>query len=238
MPGLGTIINIAAIIVGGLAGLLFGKRLPERVQETLNAACGVATMFLGIAGAMGKMLTIPGEDLASGGSLMVVLSLALGGFLGALLDLDGRMVRLGAWLKRKTGNENDSGFIGGFVTASLTVCIGAMAVVGAIQDGLYGDHSTLVTKAILDFVIILVMSASLGKGCLFSFIPVGVFQGTFTLLSRLLAPIMTAAASANLSLVGSILIFCVGLNLIFGPKIKTANLLPSLIFAVAWALVL
>ena len=143
------------------------------------------------------------------------------------------MERFGVWLRGRTGNDGDARFVSGFVSASLTVCVGAMAVVGAIQDGLYGDHATLVTKAILDFLIILIMAASQGKGCIFAAIPVGIFQGLITLLSRLVAPLMTPEASGNLGLVGSILIFCVGLNLIREKKIPVANLLPSLVFAFA-----
>ena len=229
MPGLGTIINVAAIVIGGILGLLCGNKLPERVQHTLMMGNGVAVMFLGIAGAMEKMLS------PDSGTMMIVLSIAIGGLLGGALDLDGRMERFGVWLREKTGSSGDKGFVDAFVTASLTVCIGAMAVVGAIQDGLYGDHATLVTKAILDFLIILIMAASQGKGCIFAAIPVGIFQGLITLLSRLVAPLMTPEASGNLSLVGSILIFCVGLNLIREKKIPVANLLPSLVFAVAWA---
>lgn len=237
MPGLGTIINMACIVAGGLLGLLFGSRIPQRVRETLISASGVSVLFLGIAGAMEKMLTANGAILTSGGTMLIVLSLALGGLLGSLLDLDGRMERLGVWLRRKTGNEGDGGFVGAFVSASLTVCIGAMAVVGSIRDGIYGDHSILITKGILDFIIVMVMTASLGKGCIFSALSVGVFQGVFTLLSGLIAPILTEAASNNLSMVGSILIFCIGVNLIWDQKIKTVNLLPALIFAVAGAFV-
>ena len=235
MPGLGTIINIAGIVLGGLMGLLCGNRLGQRVQETLMAACGICVMFLGIGGALEQMLSVADGTLVSGGTIMIIGSMALGGLAGSLMDLDGRMERFGVWLRAKTGNDGDSRFVDGFVTASLTVCIGAMAVVGAIQDGLYNNHSTLVTKAILDFLIIMVMAASQGKGCIFAAIPVGIFQGVITLLSRLIAPVMTASASNNLSLVGSILIFCVGVNLVWGQKVKVANLLPALVFAVAWA---
>lgn len=122
-----------------------------------------------------------------------------------------------------------------FVTTSLTVCIGAMAVVGFIKDGIYGDYGILAAKAILDLIIVFVMTVSMGKGCVFSAIPVGIFQGIVTLLARLLEPLMTEAALSNLSLVGSIMIFCVGLNLVFGKKVKVANFLPAIVFAVAWA---
>lgn len=110
-----------------------------------------------------------------------------------------------------------------------------MAIVGAIQDGILGDCSTLAIKAILDFIIILVMTCSMGKGCAFSAIPVFVWEGAVTLLAHLLEPVMTGAALANLSLIGSILIFCVGLNLIWGKKIRVANMLPSVLLAVAAA---
>lgn len=235
MAGLGTVINVGGIILGGLLGLCFGARMQERVRETLMAACGICVLFLGIAGAMEGMLSVDGGSLVSGGTMMVIFSVCLGALVGELLDLDGRMERFGVWLRNKTGNEKDAGFVDGFVTASLTVCIGAMAVVGAIQDGLYGDYSVLTAKAVLDLIIIMIMTASRGKGCVFSAIPVGIFQGVITVLARFVEPVMTVTAQQNLSLVGSILIFCVGVNLVWGPKIRVANLLPGIVFAVAWA---
>ena len=233
MIGLGTIINCAAIIVGGVFGLLFGKLLKERVQETLQKANGIWVLFIGIAGAMEGMLRLSGSALSSGRSMLIIASLALGALVGELINIEHWVERFGEWLKIKTGNAKDKDFVNGFVTASLTVCIGAMAVVGSIKDGIEGDISILTTKAILDLIIVMVMTCSLGKGCIFSAIPVAVFQGTITALARLIKPLMTEAASANLSLIGSVLIFCVGVNLVWGKKIKVANLLPSLVFAVA-----
>lgn len=233
MIGLGTIINCTAIIVGGVFGLLFGKLLKERVQETLQKANGICVLFIGIAGAMEGMLRLSGSTLSSGRSMLIIASLALGALVGELINIEHWVERFGEWLKIKTGNAKDKDFVNGFVTASLTVCIGAMAVVGSIKDGIEGDISILTTKAILDLIIVMVMTCSLGKGCIFSAIPVAVFQGTITALARLIKPLMTEAASANLSLIGSVLIFCVGVNLVWGKKIKVANLLPSLVFAVA-----
>ncbi|MDD6703573.1 MAG: DUF554 domain-containing protein [Clostridiaceae bacterium] len=233
MIGLGTIINCAAIIVGGVFGLLFGKLLKERVQETLQKANGICVLFIGIAGAMEGMLRLSGSTLSSGRSMLIIASLALGALVGEMINIEHWVERFGEWLKIKTGNAKDKDFVNGFVTASLTVCIGAMAVVGSIKDGIEGDISILTTKAILDLIIVMVMTCSLGKGCIFSAIPVAVFQGTITALARLIKPLMTEAASANLSLIGSVLIFCVGVNLVWGKKIKVANLLPSLVFAVA-----
>ena len=235
MFGLGTIINAAAIVAGGLLGMLFGNRLPERVTETLGMACGVSVLFIGIAGAMEGMLSLSEQGIQSGGSMLLVVSLALGGLFGELVDIEGRFERFGEWLKIRTGNAKDRNFVNGFVTASLTVCIGAMAIVGAIQDGILGDWSILAVKGLLDFIIVMVMTCSMGKGCMFSAIPVFLWEGAVTLLAQLVRPAMTEAALANLSMVGSVLIFCVGLNLVFGKKVRVANLLPALIPAVAAA---
>lgn len=235
MVGLGTIINSAAIIVGGVFGHLFGKILNERIQDSLQKASGICVLFIGIAGAMEGMLKLSGSSLSAGRSMLIVASLALGALVGEFLNIEHGFERFGEWLKVKTGNAKDKSFVEGFVTASLTVCIGAMAVVGSIKDGISGDYSILVTKAILDLIIITVMTCSLGKGCAFSAIPVAVFQGLITALARLIKPLMTDGALANLSLIGSILIFCVGVNLVWDKRIKVANLLPSLVFAVAIA---
>lgn len=235
MVGLGTIINSAAIIVGGVFGYLFGKILNERIQDSLQKASGICVLFIGIAGAMEGMLKLSGSSLSAGRSMLIVASLALGALVGEILNIEHGFERFGEWLKVKTGNAKDKSFVEGFVTASLTVCIGAMAVVGSIKDGISGDYSILVTKAILDLIIITVMTCSLGKGCAFSAIPVAVFQGLITALARLIKPLMTDGALANLSLIGSILIFCVGVNLVWDKRIKVANLLPSLVFAVAIA---
>ncbi len=226
----GTLINTGAIVLGGVAGMLFGKLLKDRHQETLTMACGVGTLFIGIAGAMNYMLH---NDLfPQGGAMLAVICLALGGLLGEALNIERWFERFGEWLKQKTGNARDGGFVNGFVTASLTVCIGAMAIVGALQDGLTGDWATLGAKAVLDLIIIMVMTASLGKGCIFSAIPVFLWEGGLTLLSGVLRPIMTDAAMGYLSLVGNILIFCVGINLVWGKKVRVANLLPAVLLAV------
>ena len=237
MVGLGTIINTAAIVVGGILGLLFGKLLKPRIQESLSKTCGVAVLFIGIAGAMEGMLQLSQEGLVSANAMMVVICLCLGALTGELFNIEGGFERFGTWLKIKTGNARDKQFVDGFVTASLTVCIGAMAIVGAIQDGIEGDYTILATKAVLDLIIIMVMTCSLGKGCIFSALPVAILQGSVTALAKLLRPLMTDGALANLSMIGSILIFCVGVNLLWEKKIRVANLLPAVIYAAAAAFI-
>ena len=231
----GTIINTAAIAAGGLAGLFAGGLLKENHQETLNMTCGVSVLFIGIAGAMEGMLRIEQGKVVSGRAMFVVLCLAAGALIGEIIGIERWFERFGEWLKIRTGNAKDRMFVEAFVTASLTVCIGAMAIVGAIEDGISGDWSVLGVKAILDFIIVMVMTCSMGKGCAFSAIPVFLFEGSVTLLASLIRPVMTEEALANLSLIGSVLIFCVGLNLVWGKKVRVANCLPAVILAAAAA---
>ena len=237
MPGLGTIINTAAIIAAGFCGHLFGKIFSEEKQDSLTKVCGITVLFIGIAGAMEGMLHIESEAVKSGRAMYIVLCIAIGTMIGELLSIENGFERFGEWLKVKTGNAKEKDFVNAFVTASLTVCIGAMAIVGAIQDGILGDWSILATKAVLDFIIIMVMTCTLGKGCGFSAIPVLLFEGLVTLFASLLKPVMTDLAMDYLSMIGSILIFCVGLNLVWGKKIRVANMLPAVVLAVAAAFI-
>ena len=235
MIGLGTIINTVSIVLGGLVGLLAGHLFKESIQKSLTIACGISVLFIAISGAMEGMLEIKESALISSKAMLVVLCLTFGTILGELLHIEEGFESFGEWLKKKSGNSKDAEFVNAFVTASLTVCIGAMAIVDAIQDGLTQDYSTLLVKSVLDFIIIMVMTSSMGKGCIFSAIPILLFEGSITLLARLISPIMSEGAIFNLSLVGSILIFCVGINLVFGKKVKVANMLPAVLFAILFA---
>lgn len=182
------------------------------------------------------MMTVTETGLTSGGTMMIIGSFAIGSLIGEIWNIEKHLEHFGEWLKEKTKNDRDTKFVDGFVNTSLTVCIGAMAVVGAIQDGIAGDYSILAAKAVLDMIIVIIMTTSMGKGCIFSVIPVALFQGCITILSRFIEPWMTEPALANLSLTGSMLIFCVGVNLIWEKKFKVANMLPTIVIAVIWAL--
>ncbi len=232
MIGLGTIINTAAIAASGLAGHFFGKLFNGEKQDSLEKACGVSVLFIGIAGAMEGMLKVEGSAVISGKAMFISLCLALGTMIGELLNIENAFERFGEWLKQKTGNAKDTRFVDAFVTASLTVCIGAMAIVGSIQDGILGDYSTLAVKSLLDFIIVAVMCSSMGKGATFSAVPVFLFQGSITLLAKLIEPVMTEGAISNISMVGSILIFGVGVNLVWGKRLRIANMLPAVVLAV------
>ena len=235
MIGLGTVINGVGIVVGGVIGVFAGKIFKEEQRESLGRSCGISVIFIAIAGAMEGMLKIGGSEIVSGKSMLVVLCLALGTIIGELIGIEKGFAHFGEWLKKKTGNGGDESFVNAFVTASLTVSIGAMAIVGAMQDGLLGDFSTLAVKAVLDCIIIAVMTSSLGKGAVFSVIPVFVFEGCITLLAKLVSPVMTQTAIVYLSLIGSVLIFCIGVNLVWGKKLNVANMLPSVLLAIGAA---
>lgn len=236
MIGLGTLINTALVVAGGIAGMFFGRFITPRLQAGLMKATALSVLFVGLAGALGGMLSIADGKLVSGGTAMIVVSLAAGALAGEWINLEHQIGRFGEWLKYKTGSAGDSSFVDAFVTASLTVSIGAMAIVGSIQDGINADPSTLILKGAIDALLVCIMTASMGKGCIFSAIPVFIFEGSLTLLARLIQPIMSAAAIANLSTVGAILIFCVGVNLIWERTFKVANLLPAVVVAVLFAL--
>lgn len=229
---IGTFLNAAGVLVGGGLGLCIGHLLPKSLQDSLMKTTGLCVLFLGLSGTLTKMQEFPDT------SLMVILCMAFGVIVGEILNIEQRFDDFGSWLKEVTKNDRDSDFVDAFVTTSLTICIGAMAIVGSITEGLTGDYSILAAKAVLDLLIVLIVTATKGKGALFSAIPILLLQGSITLLAQLLSPIMTDLALAYISLLGSMMIFCVGVNLFWGKMIKVANLLPALVFAVLWALFL
>lgn len=235
MIGLGTLVNCGFIILGSIIGIIFGGKLKDTVKEMLEAAAGVAVIFIGAAGTLSKMLVITDNGIETTGTYVLIVSLALGGLIGGFIDIEEKFERFGAWLRKVSKREGDSKFLDGFVTSSLVVCIGAMAIVGAIEDGVSGNPSVLITKGILDFIIIIVFASIYGIGAMFSAVPIFILQGSVTLLARLIAPFFTDGMVNNISFVGSAMIFCVGINIVFGKKIKVGNFLPALIVAVIYA---
>ena len=162
MRGLGTVINVTLLIFGGLCGLLFGKKLNERIKDTLLSVNAVAIMMLAVGGVMQNMLSLSDGKLSTGGTVMMIVSLTLGGLIGEIININALVDKFGEWLRIKSHSTGDDSFVSAFVSASCTVCIGAMAVIGSINDGVSGDCSVLIAKAILDAVIICVMTASQG----------------------------------------------------------------------------
>ena len=235
MIGMGTLINSAFVLAGGFLGLLFGKALRDSYQDIMIKACGLSTIFIGASGTFKQMLTVSGSALSTTGEMMLVISMCLGGLIGEIFSIEDNIERFGQWLKIKSHSERDPRFIDGFTSASFTICIGAMAILGPMNDALYHDYTILTTKGILDMIIVMALASSLGRGAVFSVIPMALWQGLMTVLAGIIGPLMTDAALSCLSLVGNVLIFGVGINLAFGKRIKVANYLPALIIAVIWS---
>lgn len=221
MPGLGTLVNSAAIVVGAVAGTLLRRGIPAAWKETILAAMGLCVTVIGMKMAQGSAHLV-----------LVVVSLALGALVGEALDLDGRLTRFGQWLQRRLlGNRSaatGSSLGEAFVSASLLFCIGAMAIVGAIEDGLAGNHEILFAKASLDGVISVVLASTLGIGVALSAVSVLVYQGAITLLSFWMQQFLTEAVIGEISATGGVMILAIGLNLLGVTKIRLANLIPGL----------
>ena len=223
MIGFGTIINCGSVLAGASAGMLLKNGLSKRFEDTIMQGIGLCTMFIGIGGALSGLLTLENGQLAT----QLILSLALGALIGEALNIEKHLEDFGVFCQNRLKSHDDSHFVEGFVSFSLLICIGAMAIVGSMQDGLSGDPSMLIAKAIIDGIAAVVFAASLGKGVFLSVLPLGVYQGGLTLLARFIRPWMTDELIAQMSCVGSVLIFAVSLNMIRKDKIKVGNLLPA-----------
>lgn len=217
---IGTLINCAAILLGSALGLLLRRGMKESISKTVMQGVGLSVMLIGLTGA-----------IKTSNTLLVILSLVIGGIVGAMIDIDASMNRLGAYAQRKLshGADSSNAFAKGFVTASLVYCVGAMAVVGALDSGIRGDHSTLIAKAILDGITAVVFTSSLGIGVMLSAVPVLIYQGAIALLGNAVAPFLSDAVITEMSAVGGLLILAIGINMLLDQNIKVANLLPAIL---------
>lgn len=232
MIGLGTLANTAAVIVGGILGLLLKNGIAKRFEKILMQALGLATLFIGIGGVLKYMLVIENGTLSTQGTILLIFSLVIGSLLGEWINIETKMETIGIKLKAIANAKNDNRFVDGFVTTSLIICVGAMAIVGSMEDGLTGDSSTLIAKSLLDFVIVIVLAAAYGVGSVFSAVPIFIYQGSITLISALFGAIISDILIAELSFVGNALIFCVGVNLIREKTFRVANMLPAMLVPV------
>lgn len=217
---IGTLINCAAIIAGSLFGLLLRRGMKDSMSKTVMQGVGMSVILIGVTGA-----------IKTGNTLLVILSMVIGGVLGAWIDIDSKMNQLGAWAQKKLtrGDDENNTFAKGFVTASLVYCVGAMAVVGSLDSGIRGDHSTLIAKAALDGITAIIFSSSLGIGVMLSAVPVLIYQGTIALLGTAIAPLLSDVVITEMSSVGGLLIMGIGVNMLLNTEIKVANLLPAIL---------
>ncbi len=216
----GTLVNVAAVLVGGLIGLLLHKGLPERIAAAMMTGVGLCVLYIGIDGCLA------GENM-----LVAVFSVVIGAVVGELLNIDGAVKRLGEAVEKRFRKEDGKGpsLAQGFVSASLLFCVGTMAIVGPLQSGLTGNHETQFVKAVLDAISATVFTATLGAGVLLSAVSVLLYQGAITLLAHAVEPYLTTAVVAEMTCVGSLLIVGLALNLLNITKIKVANFLPAVV---------
>ena len=217
---MGTIINAIAIIIGGALGLLFRKGLPERVSQTALQVMGLFSIVVGLT------MAIQGKDL-----ILVLLSLILGAVLGELIDIEGRLDKLGSWLEKRLYLTEKSP-AKGFIYTSLLFCVGSMAIVGSITDGLKGDHSILVTKAMMDGIISIPFAATMGIGVLGSAIPILLYQGGLTLLAWKVQSFFTPDMIRELTSVGGVIVMGIGINILGLQKVRVGNLIPALLLII------
>jgi len=215
---MGTIINAIAILMGGTLGLLFRKRFPKRIAQTTLQVLGLFTLVVGLS------MAIQGREL-----ILVLISLAAGAILGEWINIEDRLERLGVWLEKKL-HITEASPAKGFIYASLLFCVGSMAIVGSITDGLKGDHSILITKAMMDGIISIPFAAGMGIGVLGSSVPILLYQGSLTLLAWKLQSIFTSEMIRELTSVGGIIVMGIGINILGLQKIRVGNWIPALVF--------
>ena len=220
---LGVFVNVVAVLIGGLLGVLMKKGIPSKVEKGVMSAVGLCCVVIGVDGALNGMEV-----------LIVVISMVLGAIVGGILDLDHQMNRLGSWVERKMRKEGGTVSLAeGFVSATLLFCVGAMAIVGSLNSGLRGDHTMTFTKSLLDFFSSMMMAVSLGVGVMLSSVSILVYQGLIVLLAGVLEPMLNAIPGSitQIACVGSVMIIGIGTNLLGVTKIKVANFLPGLLVA-------
>ena len=227
---LGSIVNAIAIIIGSLLGL-FIKRIPERMKNLVTQSISLVIIVLGISLAM-----------KTNQVLIVIFSLALGAVVGEWLDIEGKLDKLGQFIESKVKTKNEGSISKGFVTSTLLFCVGAMAILGALDSGLRHNHEILYTKSLMDGFLSIILTSTLGVGVLFSFLPVFLYQGFIAIFASFVPNLVTHhllnAIIAEISGTGGILLLALGLNSLGVMKIKIGNMLPSILFALLFVCIL
>lgn len=233
---MGTIVNAAAIVIASLLGLKLRSFLSKQLEHTLQQMVGIVVMLIGLIGVLKAVLLIDPVtmELQDQGILLLLVSLVIGVVLGETWNLEDKLYRAGAVLERKFQKE---GFANAFISASMIFCIGAMAIVGSIQDGINHDPSVLYVKAALDFITAMILASALGFGVLFSGISVLFYQGLITVLASGLAPYASPQLIQEICMVGYVLVLCIGLNFVGNIKIRTANALPAMLIPIAYQMI-
>lgn len=236
MPFLGTIINFFVIVIFSSLGAMVKKGIPERVNRAIFSAISICIVFLGISGVLEDTPAVPEGFIFSAGLtkfIVLILSLVIGTTIGEIIDIDKWVNRLGMTLEKKMVKKPDPSYEGGsfakgFITITLTSCVGALAVNGAILDAV-GKPDMLIAKSVIDAIACFVFATSLGIGCAFAAIPIFLYQGGITVIALLFSSVMPANTLSYLSAVGSLVLVLVGTNSLGATNVKTANMTPSLL---------
>ena len=226
---LGTIVNSLAIIAGSFAGLFLKSKLKERYIDIITTGIGLATLFIGMSSCLKNLLDKDANPV------LFIISLVIGGLIGEFSDLASKFKRFGEFIQSKFSKE-EKGIAQSFIASSLLFCVGTMAILGSIESGIKQDHTILFAKSILDGVSSIIFSASLGPGVIFSAFMVFIYQGILTIFSSFISPFITIDMLREISIVGGILVFAIGLNFLKITKIKVENFLPAVFIPVIYYL--
>lgn len=224
---LGTFVNVAAILVGGLVGLIFKGRISEKYNKTIVQAISLGVILIGLKSAF-----------KCNDFILIVISLALGSLVGEICKIEHKLEKAGEWLETKFSKKAEGGFAAGFVTTTLLYCVGAMAIVGSLESGLTGNHDTLFAKATIDGIMSVIFSSTMGIGVLFSSISVLLYQGTITLAASYIKPFLTPEVVSQISAVGGLLIVAIGINMLWKDKIKVGNMLPAVFIPLLYYIIM
>ena len=235
----GTIINSILVLAGGAAGLLVKKILPARLKDSAMQAIALVVMFIGIGGAVSACLTFQDGVFGTKDTLVMILSMVFGTILGELIDIERHLDRLGNFCRRKLTKENGaSTFAEGVVTVTLLFCVGAMAVVGALDNGIRGNYDVLLAKSVIDCIAALILASTLGAGVLLAAVPVFLYQGAISMLGVYIEPYLTDAVISQMTFTGSILIFGIGIKMLGIVRLRLGNMLPAVFMPVLFDLIL
>ena len=232
---MGTLINVGAIIVASLLGIVLKKGLPEKIQKSVMLVLGLGLTALSLGWFLKDFLVINENGISTHSDLLIILSLVIGVLIGEWIDID---LRLNRWAENVEKKYNLPPLAKGFIAATIIFCVGAMAIVGSIQDGLNGDITILVIKSALDFITAMILASILGIGVIFSAVSVLLYQGAITLLAASASSFLTTEMIQAVSMVGNILLIAIGINFMELRKIKVANMLPAIFIPIIYYLII
>ena len=231
----GTLVNCVAVIIGGLIGLLLKKGIKESYAQGINKSLGIAVLIIGLNGVISNMFTVENGKLKSSGELLLIVFLVIGTLIGEILKLDDRF---NSFCKKIDSKFKDGGFASGFINGTILFCVGAMSIIGSLNDGLTGDSSVLFVKSALDFVNAVIFGATLGFGVIFVCIPMLIYQGGISLLAGSLSGILQGDLLTQICMVGYAIIVAIGFNFFLEKKFKTLNMVPAILLPVAYHYIL